>query len=155
MSKSLLSTRRPGFGSGFPSGRLVPRKMFDDLIDQFLADSGNEFDEVMNAAMDVAETDQTFEIKMDLPGVDSNDVDIQIDNSTLTVRGHRSEEKEEKNKKKQFHRVERFSGSFSRSVMLPNSINEDETVAEFKDGVLRITVPKSDDAKPRKIAIKD
>ena len=110
--------------------------------------------DVMNAAMDVAETDQTFEVKMDLPGVDSKDVDIQIDNNTLTVRGQRSEETEEKDEKKQYHRVERYSGSFSRSVMLSNSINEDETVAEFKNGVLRITVPKSDDSKPRKIAIK-
>ena len=108
----------------------------------------------MNAAMDVAESDHAFEVKMDLPGVASNDVDVQIDNNTLTVRGQRSQEKEEKDEAKHFHRVERYSGSFSRSVVLPSAINEDETVAEFKDGVLKITIPKTDDAKPRKITIK-
>ena len=155
MNKKSVVTRRPSSVSRFPAGRLLPRGMFDDLFDQFLAEDNNgQMADIMNAAMDVAETDQTFEVKMDLPGVDSKDVDIQIDNNTLTVRGQRSEETEEKDEKKQYHRVERYSGSFSRSVMLPNSINEDETVAEFKNGVLRITVPKSDDSKPRKIAIK-
>lgn len=109
--------------------------------------------EIMNAAMDVAETDQAFEVKMDLPGVCADQVDIQIDNNTLTVRGQRIKETEEKNQEKQYHRVERYSGSFSRSVVLPNSINEEETAAEFKDGVLRIVIPKAENAKPRKIAI--
>lgn len=88
--------------------------------------------------MDVAETDQAFEVKLDLPGVKADEVDIQIDNNTLTVRGQRSEEKEEKDEEYQYHRVERSSGSFTRSVVLSTAINEDETVAEFKDGVLTI-----------------
>jgi HSP20 family protein len=152
MNKNTLSARRPGSVTRSPMGHLFPRGMFDDLVDQFLTENG-PMTEVMSAAMDVAETDQTFEVKMDLPGVGSDDVDIQIDNNTLTVRGERSGESEEKDEKKHFHRVERYSGSFSRSVLLPNSINEDETVAEFKDGVLKITIPKSDEAKPRKIQI--
>ncbi len=154
MNKNSLTTRRPNAVTRSPMGRLFPREMFDDLFDQFLTERDGPMGEIVSAAMDVAETDQTFEVKMDLPGVCSDDVDIQIDNNTLTVRGQRSEEKEEKDEKKQFHRVERYSGSFSRSVLLPNAINEDETVAEFKDGVLKITIPKSDEAKPRKIAIK-
>ena len=117
--------------------------------------NGNgQLSEVLNAAMDVAETDLAFEVKLDLPGFKAAEVDIQIDNSTLTVRGQRCEEKEEKDEEKHYHRVERSSGSFTRSVVLPTSINEDETVAEFKDGVLTITAPKTDDAKPRKISIK-
>ena len=158
--KKSLTAREPGSVthspfSGSPFRGMFSRAALDELFDQFLTDgSGRQLSEVMNAAMDVVETSNSFEVKMDLPGVDTNEVEIQIDNNTLTVRGVRSEEKEEKNEDKLFHRVERYSGSFSRSVVLPNSINEDETVAEFKDGVLKITIPKTEDAKPRKISIK-
>ena len=153
-----LTTREPGsvtrtpFRS--PFGGFFPRGFFDDMLGNFLTEAGNgQMAEIMNAAMDVAETDQSFEVKMDLPGVCADQVDIQIDNNTLTVRGQRIKETEEKNQEKQYHRVERYSGSFSRSVVLPNSINEEETAAEFKDGVLRIVIPKAENAKPRKIAI--
>ena len=153
--KKSLTAREPGSVTRSPFRGLFSRAALDDLFDQFLTDSnGRQLSEVMNAAMDVVETNHAFEVKMDLPGVDTEDVEIQIDNNTLTVRGERSEEKEEKDEDKLFHRVERYSGSFSRSVVLPNSINEDETIAEFKDGVLRITIPKTEDAKPRKISIK-
>ena len=157
--KKSLTAREPGSVSRSPFGGLPLRSLFsraalDDLFDQFLTDNnGRQLSEVMSAAMDVAETSHSFEVKMDLPGVDAEDVEIQIDNNTLTVRGERSEEKEERDEDKHFHRVERYAGSFSRSVVLPNSINEDETVAEFKDGVLKITIPKTEDAKPRKISI--
>lgn len=153
MSKT-LSTRKPTSATRSPLGRMIPRTMLNELFDQFLTDGDNQLSESMNAAMDVAETEHAFEVKMDLPGVESKDVDIQIDNNTLTVRGHRSEETEEKDEEKQFHRIERYSGSFSRSVVLPNAINEDETMAEFRDGVLKVIIPKTEDAKPRKIKIK-
>lgn len=153
MSKT-LSKRKPTSVTRSPFGRMVPRTMLNELFDQFLTDGDSQLTEVMNAAMDVAETEHAFEVKMDLPGVNPDDVDIQIDNNTLTVRGQRSEETEEKDEEKQFHRIERYSGSFSRSVVLPNAINEDETMAEFKDGVLKVIIPKTEDAKPRKIKIK-
>ncbi len=152
--KTTLTPRKPTSVSRFPLGNVLPRAWFGDLFDQFLTDENGDFSEMMKVSMDVAETDQAFEIKMDLPGVTAKDVDIQIDNNTLTVRGHRSEEKVEKNDKKQYHRIERYFGGFSRSVVLPMSVNEDETAAEFKDGVLKIVVPKSENAKPRKINIK-
>lgn len=135
---------------------MFPRGWMDEMFDQFLAEAGDgQLAELMEAAMDVSETDQAFEVKMDLPGVGPDEVDIQIDNNTLTVRGQRSEDMEEKDEDRQFHRVERFSGSFARSVVLPTAINEDETAAEFKDGVLKIVIPKTEDAKPRKISIKN
>jgi HSP20 family protein len=126
----------------------------DEMFDKFLTESNGPMVEILNTAMDVAETETAFEVKMDLPGVSAEDVDIQIDNNTLTVRGHRSHEAEKKDDKTQYHRVERFSGTFARSVVLPNSVNEDETAAEFKDGVLKIVIPKSEESKPRKITIK-
>ena len=154
MSKT-LSKRSPNSVTRMPFGRsLFPRSIFDEFFNQALSEGGNQFSEVLNAAMDVAETDLAFEVKLDLPGIKAEEVDIQIDNNTLTIRGQRSSEKEETDEAKQYHRIERSSGSFTRSVVLPNSINEDETVAEFKDGVLTITAPKTEDAKPRKISIK-
>ncbi len=138
-----------------PFGRsLFANTMFDEMFNQMLAPSHAQFAEVLNAAMDVAETDLAFEVKLDLPGVTADEVDIQIDNNTLTIRGQRSEEKEENDEAKQYHRVERSSGSFTRSVVLPMPINEDETIAEFKNGVLTITAPKTENAKPRRISIK-
>lgn len=159
MTKS-ITPRKPAnlvrspFRSHF--GNLFSRGWMDDMFDKFLAETGNgPMVEMMNAAMDVIETDQAIEVKMDLPGVRVEDVDIQIDHNTLTVRGQRTEESEEKDDAKQYHRVERYSGGFARSVVLPTAINEDEAAAEFKDGVLKIVFPKSEEAKPRKICIKN
>ena len=151
--KQSIAKRKPASVARSPFRSLFPRDLFEDFFDQYLQDNGGGLSQMMQASMDVAETDQSFEVKLDLPGVNSDDVDIQIDNNTLTVRGKREEESEEKDEEKQFHRIERYSGSFSRSVVLPNSINEDETAAEFKDGVLKIVIPKSQEAKPRKINI--
>ncbi len=136
-----------------PFRSLLPRDLFEDFFDQYLQGNGGGLTEMMQASMDVAETEQAFEVKLDLPGVSADDVEIQIDNNTLTVRGKREESSEEKDEEKQYHRIERYSGSFARSVVLPNSVNEDETAAEFKDGVLKIVIPKSPEAKPRKIKI--
>jgi len=155
MSNSVSVGKKPGSIARSPFRGLFSRPMFDDLFNQFLIEgNGGPFNDIMKAAMDVAETDQSFEVKMDLPGVRAEDVEIQIDNNTLTIKGQRSEETEEKDEEKQYHSIERYSGSFSRSVVLPSSINEDETSAEFKDGVLNIVIPKMEDAKPRKISIK-
>lgn len=143
---------RSPFASLFSSG-LFSRRLFDDFLEQYLTESNGDFKQMMNVSMDVAETDQAFEITADLPGLKAEDIDLQIDNNTLTIRGQRQEETEKQDEEKQFHRIERFSGSFSRSVTLPTAISEDETAAEFKDGVLWIIVPKTDDARPRKINI--
>jgi HSP20 family protein len=153
MSKA-LSQRQPSPVAQSPLRGLVPKAWFDELFDQFFTGDGNQVSDLMKVHMDVAETEQAFEIKMDLPGVSSKDIDIQVDNNTLTVRGQRTAESEEKNEKKQYHRVERYSGTFSRSIVLPLAVNEDEAAAEFRDGVLKIVIPKSENAKPRRINIK-
>ena len=156
MNKSVSVGTKPGSIARSPFRGLFSRPMFDELFNQFLMEgTSGQMSEALSAAMDVAETDQAIEVKMDLPGVKADDVDIQIDNNTLTVRGQRTEETEEKDDEKQYHRIERCSGSFSRSVVLPSSVNADESSAEFKDGVLNIVIPKTEDAKPRKISIKN
>ena len=149
-----LSTSKPKAVARSPFRGLFPQSSLEDFFEHFLTAGNGQGAELMNAAMDIAETDQAFEVTMDLPGVDADEVDIRIDNNTLTVSGSRTEESTEEDEKRQYHRVERYSGSFSRSVALPGFINEGETAAEYKDGVLKIVVPKREDAKPRKVTIK-
>jgi HSP20 family protein len=103
-------------------------------------------------SVDLSETDTAVEVRMDLPGVKPDDIDIQVSGNVLSVTGQRQEEKEEKGRT--FHRVERHSGSFSRSITLPAAVNESEVAAEYRDGVLAITLPKSDPSKRQKIKVK-
>ncbi len=103
-------------------------------------------------ALDVYETQEKFVIKMELPGVTADDVDISVEDSTLVVRGERrfySEQNEEN-----FHRVERRFGEFSRSLTLPQTADAQNIQASFDAGVLTIEVPKKEEAKPKKITIK-
>jgi HSP20 family protein len=154
MTKSLATTRRPGTALQSPFRRFFPVSLLDELSERLLSETNGDMSAMISTAMDIVETDQAFEVKMDLPGVNVKDVEIQVENNTLTVRGHRNEEKEEKDDARRYHRIERYSGSFCRSALLPNAVNEEEAVAEFKNGVLKITVPKAEGAKPRKINIK-
>jgi len=100
---------------------------------------------------DIAETEKAFIVKVELPEVEKKDIDISVNQGLLTIRGERKREKEEKSKR--FHRIERSFGSFSRSFRFPNDIEEDKIEANFKDGVLQITLPKSAKAKQKQISI--
>lgn len=102
--------------------------------------------------VDIAETDTAYLIKAEIPGVNKEDVKITVDDGILTISGERREEKEEKNKK--FHRVERIYGKFSRSFTLPDNVDESKIDAEFKDGVLTLTIPKTEKAKPKAVEVK-
>jgi HSP20 family protein len=102
--------------------------------------------------LDLSETDATVEVRLDLPGVKSDDVDIQISGTRLNVSGVRKEEHEEKGRT--WHRIERRAGKFCRSVMLPCPVKEDAADAHFADGILTIVIPKADEAKAHKIKIR-
>jgi HSP20 family protein len=106
----------------------------------------------LSPSLDLSETEQAVEVRMDIPGVRANEVDIQIVGNMLTVSGRRKEEREEKNKT--WHRIERREGSFSRSVMLPCPVKEEAVEARYKDGVLTVNMPKTEEAKARKIEVK-
>lgn len=110
--------------------------------------------EVFDVSLDTAETDEAYEITLDVPGVDRKDIDISFDNGRLTISGER--QREEDKKGKSFHRTERSFGAFQTSFTLPSEVDESKIDAKLKDGVLRLTVPKSETAKKaaRKIAIK-
>ena len=89
---------------------------------------------------------------MDIPGMEAKDIDIQVNANVLTVSGERKEEREEKGKT--YHRVERRVGAFSRSVTLPCPVKEDAVDAQYKNGILTIKLPKTEEAKARKITVK-
>ncbi len=152
MAKTVIP-RQKSEVARFPFQNLFPRSMFEDWFQDYFSEGEGGMQQFMRASMDVAETDQAYEITLDLPGVQADDVEINLDNNTLTIRGERKEEKEEGGPDKQYHRVERYTGSFSRSVVLPSSVNEGEAAAEFNDGVLKVTIPKTEDSRPRKIKI--
>jgi HSP20 family protein len=102
--------------------------------------------------VDIAETDQAFVIKAEIPEVNKEDVKVTVDNGVLTIRGERKQEKEEEGQR--FHRVERHYGSFTRSFTLPNNVEETKVTASFKDGMLKLQIPKAEEAKPEVIEVK-
>jgi HSP20 family protein len=103
-------------------------------------------------AVDIHETDAEYTVKADLPDVRKEDVKVELDNGVLTVEGERKQEKEEKGKK--FHKVERAYGRFVRRFALPTEIDGTKVQAEFKDGVLKIRLPKAAAAKPTTVDVK-
>lgn len=131
-------------------------RMFDDFL-------GEPFDifgwrENMPAAnmlpMNISETEKEIVITADLPGVEEKDLDISVTKNELVIRGEKKQETEEKNK--QYHRIERSYGSFTRTIALPPGIDESKVNAELKKGVLKLTIPKSPEAvaEKKKIQIK-
>jgi HSP20 family protein len=102
-------------------------------------------------AVDVQETEAAYTVKADLPDVKKEDVAVEVHEGTLTIRGERKQEKEEKGKK--FHRIERAYGQFVRSFSMPGEIDAAKVQAQFKDGVLTVTLPKTPAATPKKIAV--
>ena len=101
--------------------------------------------------VDIAETENAFEIKAELPEVNKEDVKVSIYNGVLTLRGERKQEKEEHGKK--FHRIERKYGSFTRSFTLPDNVDETNIKAAFKDGILNLQIQKTEEAKPKAIEV--
>jgi HSP20 family protein len=99
--------------------------------------------------LDVSETDKSIEIVADLPGMEKKDINVTLENDLLTIKGERKEEKEEKGK--HYHTIERRSGSFYRTLRLPTEVQSGKINASFKDGVLKIALPKAKAAK-KKIA---
>jgi len=102
-------------------------------------------------AVDIFEQEGNIVLKAELPGVDPKDVDIRIENGTLTLRGERHFDDDVK--RDNYHRVERSYGAFARSFSLPNVVEVDKIKAEYRDGVLRVTLPKKEEAKPKQISV--
>ncbi len=102
--------------------------------------------------VDITEDDKEYLVKADLPEMKKDEVSVTMENGILSISGERKSEKEEKNKK--FHRIERCYGSFERTFTIPEDADAAKMKAEFKDGVLRVHVPKNPVTRPKKIDIK-
>jgi len=131
--------------------------MFKSFDDRFgfvkREENGDEYENaVWMPLTDVAEDNDNYYLKADLPGIKKDDVKISYTNGNLSISGERAQEKESKDK--QYHRIERSYGKYYRSFRLPEKIKEDKINAEFKDGQLNVTIPKAEEVKPKEIAIK-
>jgi len=128
-----------------------------DRLNQFFDDTRRSDDDVMSRgdwmpAVDIFQTDQhEVVLKAELPGVKREDIDLKVENNTLTIKGERRQEKSVA--KEHYHRVERCYGAFGRSFSLPNTIDSEKVRAEYRDGVLTVTLPLREEAKPRQIKV--
>ena len=102
-------------------------------------------------AVDIYEHDGNIVLKAELPGVDPKDVDVHLENNTLTLRGERKWDNEIK--QDNYHRVERAYGAFARSFTLPSVVDQGKIKADYRDGVLSVTLPTREEAKPKQINI--
>lgn len=136
------------------------RSQFDRLFEDFFGDEGpagrGEAAAVpaISPSLDVAESDKSFEISVELPGVAEKDLDVTVSEGVLSIKGEKRSESEEKDKN--FHRVERSYGSFERRLTLPADADAEKIDAGFANGVLTVTIPKAEGAKEtvKKISIK-
>jgi HSP20 family protein len=102
-------------------------------------------------SVDIYETENELILKADLPEVKLEDIEVRVENQTLTVKGERKFEKDESNKG--FHRIERSYGAFERVFTVPASVDAEKVAAEYKEGVLTVKLPKKEAAKPRQVKI--
>jgi HSP20 family protein len=104
-------------------------------------------------AVDIFETEGEIVVKAELPGIDRKDITLHLEKNVLTLRGERRFEKE--TKEENYHRIERAYGGFSRSFAIPAMVDEEKIRAEYRDGILKIALPKKEQAKPKQIKIGD
>ncbi len=124
-------------------------RMFDRFRGGTVDDNGTS---TWLPSVDIIETPNDYVVKAELPGVDKKDVKLTIQNDTLTIRGEKKQESDRKGEN--YHRVERSYGVFQRSFALPSSVKSDKIEASYDNGILTITLPKVEEAKPKAIEVK-
>ncbi|MDX1501609.1 MAG: Hsp20/alpha crystallin family protein [Thermoanaerobaculia bacterium] len=129
-------------------------RLFDDAFNDFLSPVGDA--EISTRSwmppVDIRETENELVLTAELPGMTKDDIEITLENNVLTLSGQRNFEKDVE--RESYHRIERAYGRFSRSFALPRNFSTEDVKAQFKDGVLHITLPKREEAKPRRIDIR-
>lgn len=128
------------------------RRDFDELLGGFFGEQDGGREMVMAPRTNIAETEQAFEVTMDLPGIKPDELNVEVCDGQLCVSGEHKDEKEEKGKT--YHRIERHFGQFRRVIPLGAGVETEKVDANYKDGVLKIVVPKSKEALTRKITVK-
>ena len=136
--------------------RWDPFREFNTLPGRFGGFFGRDWDlptatTTWSPSVDIFENDNEVVIKAELPGMDAKNIEVRLENNVLLLKGERHFEKEAK--EENYHRVEREYGSFSRSFSLPTAVDGDKVNAEYKDGVLKIVLPKKEERKPKPIKI--
>jgi HSP20 family protein len=129
----------------FPAGL----RLLQDSVSRLFSEPASR---PWSPAVDIYETENELVVKADLPEVDAKNVGIQLENGTLTLKGERKFE-EQKNGQKGFHRIERSYGGFVRAFSLPDTVDGEKVKADYKNGVLTITLPKKEVAKPKTINV--
>lgn len=130
------------------------REKMNRLFEEAFTSRGEEKDLIASTwtpSVDIYETENALVLTAELPGLDEKDIEIKIEDNTLTLRGERKFEKE--TKEENYHRLERSYGSFYRSFTLPNYIDQDKIQAEHENGILKITMPKKPELKPKKVKV--
>jgi HSP20 family protein len=129
------------------------RDEMDRLFEDFFASAPERTGRgVWSPMVDVREDENNFYIEAELPGMSKEDIHLEVEQNSLSIKGERKFEK--KDEGENYHFVERSYGSFYRSFTLPKNVNADGIAAEYKDGVLTVTVPKVEEVKPKKVEIK-
>jgi len=127
-------------------------RMFDDTIRTLYPTDGEELEKGTWApAVDIYETNDSFVVSADLPGLNKDEIQIDLKDNTLTLKGEKKFE--EKVSKDNYIRVERAYGSFVRSFTLPQNVDPEKIKAKYKEGVLEMTIPKKEEAKPKQIKV--
>jgi HSP20 family protein len=128
---------------------LANLRLFEDAFTRFLSEprAGRPW----SPAVDIYETADALVIKADVPEIDLKDIDVRVENQTLTLAGERRFESESDNKG--YHRIERSYGQFTRSFAVPSTVDTEKVAAEYRNGVLTVKLPKKEAAKPRQVKI--
>lgn len=137
---------------GFESLRRDMNRMFDEFFRGDISVDESFFNRDWSPAVDIAENNNEYIIKAELPGLQKEEVKISIENNILTIRGERKNEQEKK--ETNYHRIERSYGMFERSFAVPGTVKTSEIDAQFKDGILTLTLPKAEETKPKMIDVK-
>jgi HSP20 family protein len=128
---------------------LANLRLFEDAFTRMLSEP--QTNRPWAPAVDIYETENELVLKADLPDVDLKDIDVRVENQTLTISGERKFEKSDTTKG--YHRIERSYGTFVRSFSVPNTFDTETIAADFKNGVLSVTLPKKEAAKPRQVKV--
>ncbi len=130
------------------------RDEIDRLFEDYFGKTPDRRDESFwYPAMDISETEEGYLVEMDVPGIPKDNIKISVKDNQLTITGERKSEKKEENKDRTYHRIERYYGKFQRTIALPSEIDIEKIKADYKDGVLKITLPRSEKSKPKEIKI--
>jgi len=146
-------TKRKSEPTAIESMRREMDRFFDELtpFSWMRETNGGSRMDVWAPNTDMSEDENEYVIKMDIPGMTKDDIEVNFEDNRITIRGERSEE--EREEKKDYIRKERYKGSFYRSFTIPKTVDEDQIKAKFEEGVLKVNLPKAEVSKPKEVKV--